>query len=206
MARADTVVFDIGGVLLDWDPRHLYRKIFADSRAMERFLGDICTPEWNVAQDAGRPWEEATALLVEKFPDHEANIRAYRDRWLEMVAGPIPGTVAILEQLRQAGVPLYAITNFASDTLRLAQQHWPFLGRFRDVVISGDEKVLKPDRRIFDILVERNGLAREGLVFIDDAEKNVQGAREAGYQAIHFTGPEALGRELKGLGFDLEGA
>jgi len=201
LSEANTVVFDIGGVLLDWDPRHLYGKIFADAAEMEAFLAEVCTPDWNVAQDAGRPWDEAVALLVAEHPAHEANIRAYRTRWEEMVAGPIPGTVAILERLEAAGVPLYAITNFAGDTFRIAQATYPFLTRFRDVVVSGDEKVLKPDRRIFDILAERNGLEHGRLVFIDDSEKNVAGAREAGLKAIHFTGPEALAEELRAFGF-----
>jgi len=202
--QPDTVVFDIGGVLLDWDPRHMYRKIFNGRDAeMEWFLANVCNSEWNILQDAGRPWEEATDLLIAAHPDHEANIRAYRQRWPEMVAGPIDETVVLLRQLHAAGVPIYAITNFAGDTFRQAQKMFDFLNLFRDTVVSGDEKMLKPEKRIFDLLVDRNGLEHGKLVFIDDAPKNVDGAIKAGLHAIHFTGAGKLRTALIGHGFDV---
>lgn len=204
MMQPDTVVFDIGGVLLDWDPRHMYRKIYAGREdEMEWFLANICTPEWNTHQDAGRPWDEATEMLVKAHPGHEADIRAYRDRWPEMTAGTLDDTVTILRQLHDAGVPIYAITNFAGDTFQIARDTHDFLNLFRDVVVSGDEKMLKPERRIYDLLVSRNDLTHGRLVFIDDAEKNVVGARDAGLHGIHFTGAGPLRTELAELGFDV---
>ena len=201
MTMPEAVVFDIGGVLLDWNPRHLYRKLFADEAAMEHFLTHICSPDWNLEQDKGRPWDEAIRELSAEHPDHAPMIEAYRARWPETVAGAIHDTVMILEELRAAGVPLYAITNFAADTFALAQERFGFLNRFRDVVVSGAEGVLKPQPEIYGILFERQGLAPETLVFIDDAEKNVAGARAVGMSAIHFRSPDQLRGDLVGLGF-----
>ena len=199
----DTVVFDIGGVLLDWNPRHLYTKIFNGREAeMEWFLANICTPEWNMLQDGGRPWSEATDLLVAAHPDHEANIRAFRQRWPEMIAGPIDETVEVLRQLHAADVPVYAITNFAGDTFRIAREMYDFLHLFRDTVVSGDEKMLKPEKRIFDLLADRNALEHGKMVFIDDSPRNVEGAKAAGLHGIHFTGAGALRQALIDHGFD----
>lgn len=201
MSTADIVVFDIGGVLLDWDPRHLFAKIFGTrTDDMEWFLTHVCSSEWNLAQDGGRPWAEAENLLINAHPAHEDNIRAFRARWPEMIAGPIHGTVELLDQLHMAGVPLYAITNFAGDTYKVARQMFPFLNTFRDTVVSGDEKMLKPAKPIFDLLAARNDLEHRRMVFIDDSQKNVDGARAAGLHGIHFTGPDALRSELTALG------
>lgn len=204
MKQPEIVVFDIGGVLLDWDPRHMYAKIFGDRvEEMEWFLANVCTPEWNLSHDAGRDWEEGALAAIKDHPAHEANIRAYRQRWPEMVAGSIGETVTILEDLLEGGVPVYAITNFAGDTFRLVQETYPFLTRFRDVVVSGDEKMLKPEKPIYDLLASRNNLEHGSMVFIDDAEKNIVGAREAGLHGLHFTSPGKLRRDLVDLGFDV---
>ncbi|MHA1546510.1 MAG: HAD family hydrolase [Alphaproteobacteria bacterium] len=136
MTKPTCVVFDIGGVLLDWDPSNLYSQLFpGDETAMEHFLANVCTPAWNLEQDRGRPWAEAEAELVEKFPAHETLIRAYRARWIEMIAGPIGGSVAILKTLRDTGVPLYSITNFAGDTFREGAQNFRFFQGLKDGVI-----------------------------------------------------------------------
>lgn len=200
MAAVDQVVFDIGNVLIRWDPRHLYRKLFAHEAACEDFLERICTNAWNLEQDRGRPWPEAEAELVARFPDQEALIRAYRLRWHEMVPGAIEGSVALLERLLAAGIPVYAITNFATDTFAEAQARFPFLTRFRDVVVSGEVRLVKPDPAIYRILLDRNRLDPTRSLFIDDSPANVAGAQAVGMRAHHFTGPEALAGVLRGHG------
>jgi len=196
-----SVIFDLGGVLLDWDPRHLYRKLFdGDDAAMERFLGEVCTMAWHLQHDAGRPFAETCAELKLKHPDHAALIDAFGDRHDEMTAGAIPGTVALLERLAADAVPLYAITNYPAQTFPVAQQKFPFLGMFRDVAVSGVERVLKPSAELFNILLRRNGLVAAESIFIDDSIRNVEAARILGLHAIHFRSPDALERELAALG------
>jgi 2-haloacid dehalogenase len=196
-----SVIFDLGGVLLDWDPRHLYRKLFeGDDAAMERFLAEICTMAWHLQHDAGRPFAETCAELKREHPGHDALIDAFAHRHEEMTAGAIPGSVALLERLAADGVPLYAITNFPAETFPLARRKFAFLGLFRDVAVSGVERVLKPSAEIFNILLRRNGLVASESVFIDDSTKNVEAARTLGLHAIHFRAPEQLEQELLALG------
>ncbi len=206
MNRVTTVVFDIGNVLIRWDPRHLYRKLLDDEAAMERFLAEVCTDAWNLEQDRGRSFAEAVAERVALFPEHEALIRAYDERWDEMVPGAIDGTVEILDELEAAGVPLYAITNFSTEKFALALRRFPFLGRFRDTVVSAHERLLKPDPAIYRLLLERNGLSAGESVFIDDSPKNVAGAEAAGMAAIHFRSPEDLRARLADLGLPVAAA
>jgi 2-haloacid dehalogenase len=196
----DTVIFDLGGVLIDWNPRHLYRKLFDDAAEMEAFLRDVCAPAWNLEQDRGRPWAQAVAELSAAHPDKAELIAAYRGRWLEMLKGPIDGTVAILEALHAAGVPLYALTNWSAETYPIAEELYGFLGRFRGVVVSGRIGLVKPDAAIYDHTIARFGVVPGRTVFIDDSAKNVAGAAAAGLRAVHFTGPEALARDLAALG------
>lgn len=198
--EVDIVVFDIGNVLIEWDPRHLYRKLFPDPERMEWFLATVCHAEWNAMQDAGRTWEEAVAEAIGRHPEWEPQIRAYRERWHEMIPGPIDGTVAILERLHAQGTPVYAITNFASDTFREAQARFPFLTLFRDVVVSGDERLLKPDPRIYRLIAERCGFDLARSVFIDDMPKNVAAARAVGMQAVQFVGADDLAERRAGFG------
>jgi len=196
----DTVVFDIGNVLIRWDPRHLYRKLFAEPAAMERFLAEVCTDAWNLEQDRGRPWAEAIAERAALFPQHAALIRAYSERWHEMVPGEVEGSVAILEALREGGVPLYAITNFSTEKFEEAEARFPFLRDFRDVVVSGRERLLKPDPAIYRRLLDRNGLDAARCLFIDDSAANVRGAEAVGMRAHHFAGAAGLRAELRALG------
>ena len=196
-----TVVFDLGGVLIDWDPRHLYRKLFpGDAAGMERFLSEVCTGAWNLQQDAGRPWAEATAALKAEYPAQAALIDAFHRRWPEMIAGPIAGTVDILADLKAAGTPLYALTNWSAETYPVALERFPFMEWFRGVVVSGQEKLIKPDPRIYRLLVERHGLRPEDIVYIDDNVRNAAAATALGMHGIHFTGPPALRQELVSLG------
>ena len=186
------IVFDLGAVLIDWDPRHLYSKVFDDAQEMEWFLANVCTSEWNLEQDRGRSFEDAIAEASARHPDYAPHIALYHTRWHEMIKGPIAGTVAILEELHEKGTPLYAITNWHGDKFRETRQRFPFLDIFRDIVVSGDEKIIKPDPTIYQRLFDRNGLKASDCFFIDDNVKNIKGAKAVGMMAHHFTTPEKL--------------
>ena len=195
------VVFDIGNVLIEWDPRFLYRKIFAEQEAMEWFLSHVCTSAWNLEQDRGRSFADAVAERIALYPDHEAAIRAFDERWTETVSGPIAQSVDLLRQLRQAGVPDYAITNFSHEKFGIAKERFPFLAEFRGTIVSGEEKLLKPEPAIYRLLLDRYGLEAADCVFIDDSAANVEGARAVGMHALHFTSPQQLKSDLQALGF-----
>lgn len=195
------VVFDIGEVLLDWDPRHLYRKIFTDPDQMEWFLREVCTPEWNREQDGGRLWTEAVAERITLFPDYAETIRAFDERWAETVSEAVHGSVTLLEKLRAANVPNYAITNFSEEKFVIAQKLFPFLAQFDGIVVSGTEKLLKPDPRIYRLLLDRHELNAADCLFIDDIKANVEAARTIGMQAVQFTDPAQLATDLRTYGF-----
>ena len=193
------VVFDIGGVLIDWNPRHLYRRLIADPDELERFLAEVCTMEWNLTIDAGRSFDDACASLAREHPDHAELIHAWR-RQDEMVAGEIAGVGDLVSRLRNRGVPLYLLTNMPSAVYRSRRDQFAVLREFSGAVVSGDEGVLKPSAVIFERLVERFGLAPESTLFIDDTERNVQGARALGFVAHHFVGAAELEVALAGYG------
>lgn len=202
--RPDTVVFDIGNVLIQWDPRLLYRSIFENEADADRFLAEVLPPEWNLEQDRGRSFAEGIAEALARRPDHREEILAWDTRWHEMVPGEVPGSVEILTALKTAGVPLYAITNFSSEKFAECEQRFPFLAdSFIDVVVSAHERLVKPDPRIYHVLFSRNDLAPENTVFIDDSPANVEAARSVGMHAIHFTDAPALKASLIDLGFQL---
>jgi 2-haloacid dehalogenase len=204
MRRPNRVVFDIGNVLIHWDVRALYSKIFVDQSRMEDFLARVLPPEWNLEQDRGRAWDEAEAERIAAHPEFEREIRAFRARWHETVPGEIAGTVAILAALKANGAPLYAITNFAADTFAETRERFPFLAdSFDDVVVSGVERVVKPDPRIYRILLDRQGLDATDCVFVDDSLKNVEAAASLGFHARLFTGPDRLAADLRALGFSI---
>lgn len=194
------VVFDIGNVLIHWEPRALYRKIFQNEEEVSWFLENVCTHDWNLEQDRGRSFEEGVAEVTARFPQHAEAIAAYHARWTETVLGPIEGSVQILDELSARGTPLYAITNFNQDKFRETRQRFLFLSAFRDIVVSGDERVIKPDPAIYRLLLDRNGLEAASCLFIDDSEKNVRGAEAVGMKGHHFTSPEALRADLAGMG------
>jgi len=200
-AERDVVVFDLGGVLIEWDPRHLYRKLFAgDEAAMEHFLANVCTHDWNRGQDAGRSFAEACGLLKAEHPDKAELIDAYFARFDEMMPGPIEGSVEILSELRARGTPLYCLTNFSAETYPPTFERFAFLRWFRGVLVSGEVGVIKPDPRIFELLIERFGIDPRRAVYIDDVAANAMAARPFGIHGIHFTGPAALREELAALG------
>jgi 2-haloacid dehalogenase len=202
-ANITTVVFDIGNVLVAWDPRNLYRRYFQGREdEMEWFLKNVCTPAWNIEQDRGRSFTEAVNLLVKEHPpEWHPMIRAFDEEWHETISGPIHGTVAILKALKDKGVPIYAITNWNQDKFREALERFQFLKNFDGIVVSGDEGLLKPDREIFELFFDRYDVRPESAVFVDDSLHNVEGARAVGMQALHFSSPETLARDLRGLGF-----
>ncbi|NJK88546.1 MAG: HAD family phosphatase [Myxococcales bacterium] len=193
------VVFDLGGVLIDWNPRHLYRKLLSDED-MEKFLSEVATGPWNEQMDEGKPFEEGIRELSLRFPNQAKLIRLYFERWPEMLRGDIPGTVAILEDLHRQRFPLYALTNWSSETFAFAKERFDFLQRFRGIVVSGVERVKKPDPRIFEILLSRYELDPADGIYIDDVEKNVHAAKTLGLDGILFEGPEALTIELERRG------
>ncbi len=196
------VVFDFGNVLLHWDPRIVYRSIFRSETEVDDFLTRVLPPEWNHEQDRGRNWKDAEDHQITLFPAYATEIRAFRAHWRHMVPYPIGGTVHILEKLRAAEVPLYGITNFASDTLQEAKTIYPFLAHsFIDIVVSGDEKLLKPDPAIYQVLLKRQKLDAADCVFIDDSRANVEAASRLGFHALHFTTSEVFAADLRALGF-----
>jgi 2-haloacid dehalogenase len=194
--RIDSVVFDVGGVLLDWDPEYLYRQMIADDDERRWFLTEVCSAEWNAAQDAGRNWADATSELAARFPAHTALITAYDEQWEEMVAGPLEESVEVLQDLREAAVPTFALTNFSAEKWIVAKNRWDFLNRFDGEVVSGVEGVTKPDPEIYRILLDRYGLDPSRTFYTDDLASNVEAARDLGFVAEVFVDASTLRRQL----------
>jgi 2-haloacid dehalogenase len=198
MPKPDTVIFDLGGVLIDWNPRYLYRKIFSTEEEVSWFLENVCTPEWNEQQDAGRPFEEATLDLQMKFPQHKEAIRAWYDRWEETIGGPIDETVKLLSALRQQKQHrLYALTNWSAETFPWAKKTFDFLHWFEGIVVSGEEGMVKPQPAFYRVLLDRYGINAASAVFIDDNFLNVEGARAVGIDGVHFRGADQLRQDLE---------
>ncbi len=201
----NTIIFDLGGVLIDWNPKYLFEKIFDSKEEMEHFLNEICTPDWNEEQDAGRSIEEATNLLVQQHPEHANNIRAFYGRWPEMLGGVLEGTVTIFNKLKQKGIyKILALTNWSAETYPIAQQQFEFLNRFDGVVVSGTEKLRKPYTQFYQILLDRYQVQPNEALFIDDNLRNIKAAQAMGIDSIHFTTPEALVNELAMRGIILD--
>jgi 2-haloacid dehalogenase len=198
--RPKAVVFDLGGVLLDWDPRYLYRKLFDDEAEMNRFLSEVCTMEWHHAHDLGVPPEETIPPLIEAHPEYEEMIWAWPRRSEEMLKGPIEESVTILRSLKDAGVPIYALTNMETWTYPGRRARYPFLRWFDGTVVSGFEGVAKPDPKVFELVLKRFGLEAATTLLIDDSAKNVAAARNVGMQAIEFESPTQLRQRLKEAG------
>ncbi|MEX1037850.1 MAG: HAD family phosphatase [Acidimicrobiia bacterium] len=194
--RIEAVVFDVGGVLLDWNPEYLFRKLIEDDAERRLFLTEICSPEWNAAQDAGRSWGEATSELSRSFPEYSELIAAYDERWEETIAGPIDETVAVLNDLRTAGIPTYALTNFSAEKWEVATDRWDFLDGFEGAVVSGVEKVPKPDLRIYRILLDRYALDPNRTFYTDDMKANVEAASAVRIDAEVFVDPGTLRQQL----------
>ena len=198
-AAPTTVVFDLGGVLIAWDPRLLYRTLLPEDE-VEAFLAEVEFLEWNHHQDAGRPFAEAVEDHARRFPHRRELLAAYFERFPESLAGSIDGTVEILEELQRGGVRLLALTNWSAETFDHARERFGFLSRFEDILVSGEVKVAKPDPRIFALLLERYGLDPRSTVYIDDSAKNVAAGEAAGLRSLRFDSPEQLRADLTELG------
>ncbi|NOU03688.1 MAG: HAD family phosphatase [Novosphingobium sp.] len=194
--KIEAVVFDVGNVLVRWDRRLPYENHFADPAELDRFLDEVIPLSWHAQHDAGRPAAEMVAERSAQFPEHADLIADWFTRFNESIPGPVPGSPELVEQLHRAAVPLYAITNFGADTWTGFAPTFPLLNRFRDIVVSGVEKVAKPDPAIYALAVRRFGHAPGAMLFVDDSEANVIAARDCGWQAHHFTGAEDLRADL----------
>ncbi|PZU85510.1 MAG: HAD family hydrolase [Shinella sp.] len=194
------VVFDIGGVLIDWNPVHLYGPIFRDEQATEAFLRDICNAAWNEQFDAGKPFADGIAELISAYPDKAELICIYWDRWEEMLGGEIAGTVDILRRLKNARIPVHAISNFSAETFPRAVAVFPFLDQFDTLVVSGREGLIKPDPEIFHLFLRRAGLDAADCIFIDDKADNIAAAASLGFHTLHFKDAGQLEERLVSLG------
>lgn len=202
-AASPTVVFDVGNVLLRWDPRLVYRELIPEPERLEWFMQNVCTAAWNIEQDRGRSWADAVALLVSQHPEWEREIRAYDERWHESVPGVIADSVAVLGELKGRGDKVYAITNFSREKWAECLIRFPFLQSFDGVIVSAHERLIKPDPAIFELLLNRYDLVAGDCIFVDDSAKNIDGARGVGMQAVHFVEPIDLRSELRERGLTL---
>ena len=201
MSKFETVIFDLGGVLVDWNPDYLYKPIFNDDERMNDFYARICTPDWNEQQDEGRTLKEATEELVARFPHEEENIRLYYDRWEDMLKGPVDGTVEVFRKLKEKGdLKLYALTNWSAETFPVALNRFDFLHWFDGRLVSGEEKMRKPFRPIYETIIKKFNINPDTAIYIDDNARNLTVPKEMGIHTIHFTSPEALEEELKSVG------
>jgi 2-haloacid dehalogenase len=195
--KVDTIIFDLGAVLIDWNPRYLYRKIYKTEEEIDWFLENICTHDWNEKQDAGRSFAEATDELLKKHPEHEVAIRAWYGRWQETMNGPIQGSVDIFRELKDSGrYKMYALTNWSAETFPWALEKFDFLQWFDGIVVSGHEKTRKPFPEFFQILFDRHQVNPVTALFIDDNLRNIEGGRALGLPGIHFVSPLQLREEL----------
>jgi len=195
-----TIVFDLGGVLIDWNRRYLYQKIFSDPVELEFFLDEICTLEWNAPMDSDKSFQDAIDELIPQFPKYEEQIRAYFSRWKEMIGGVFQGTVEILGELKKSGYPLAALSNWSSETFPQVKDQYEFLKWFSPLVISGYIGYKKPDPEPFQILLHELGLKAGDCLFIDDMEDNIREARRQGFDAIQFVTPDQLRKSLIDMG------
>jgi 2-haloacid dehalogenase len=195
------VIFDLGGVVVDWNPLYVFREVFAgDAARMAEFFTKICPQSWNEKQDAGFPIAQATAERVARYPAWEKEIRAYYGRWIEMVGGPIPGTSELIDELAATGVPQYALSNWSAELFPLVRGRFAAFTRFEKIFLSGDYQLIKPDARFYRAALAEIHLPPESLVFVDDNQANIAGAEAVGLSALHFTGAEKLRADLRALG------
>jgi 2-haloacid dehalogenase len=195
-----TIIFDLGGVLVDWNPQHLFRKIFPDQEEMDFFLREVCSLEWNAQIDRGYPFKVAIAELTAEHPEYTDQINAYFDRWDEMISGSFPETVKILKEIKDAGYPLVGLSNWSGETLPRVAHQFEFLNWFDPLVLSGEVKMVKPDPDIYHYLLKEINREPGECIFIDDSEVNIQTAEKLGFEGIHFSSPQQLRDRLDQLG------
>ena len=195
------IIFDFGNVLLEWDPRNVYRRYFPnDDQAMEQFLQEVNFMEWNAQQDKGRKFAEGVAELSRQFPHYTKLIQAYHDNWKDSIGRHFEGTVEIMKRLKKAGYPLYGLSNWSAETFPIARKKYDFFHLLDDAVISGEVGLIKPEPEIFELLLEKIGKPAHACVFIDDALANIEQAQKMGFVTVHFQSPEHLEEELHRLG------
>jgi 2-haloacid dehalogenase len=201
MAKIDTIICDLGGVLVDWNPRYVYNEVFeGDTKKVAWFLNNICTSEWNLQQDAGKLMATATEELVTQYPQYEKWIRIYYDRWEDMLKGAIPETVQVLKDIKATEkYRLYALTNWSAETFHIALERFDFLQLFEGILVSGAEKMVKPDKAIYELCLNRFKINRKNAIFIDDSLPNVKGAESVGLKSIHFKNAKQLKTALTNL-------
>lgn len=200
--KINTIIFDLGNVLIDWNPKYVFDKLFDDEDRKKYFFENICTMEWNEAQDAGRPIKEATEELVAQYPEWKEYIEAYYNQWTEMLGGPIHDTVEIFKELKQSGkYKLYALTNWSAELFPYALELYEFLHWFDGRVVSGEEKMRKPHPEFYHLLLTRFNVQPEEALFIDDNLRNIHAAQQIGIKTMHFTSPDQLRKELVQQGF-----
>jgi 2-haloacid dehalogenase len=194
----NTIIFDLGAVLIDWNPHYMYRTLFSDEEEMKKFLATVCTSEWNEEQDGGRTVQEGTDLLVKQYPEHEANIRAFYSRWEEMLGEPFWDTIEIFKELKESGkYKIYALTNWSAETFPYAVSRYDFLNWFDGIVVSGAEKMRKPHPEFYQLLLNRHHVKPDEAVFIDDNYRNILAAEKVGIKSIHHISAEATRKELE---------
>ncbi|MEO0812242.1 MAG: HAD family phosphatase [Myxococcota bacterium] len=199
MAAIEHVIFDLGGVLIDWNPRYLYRKLIGSEAEIERFLSEVCPPEWNALHDAGQPFAKGIADAIERHPHDAPLIRAYFDRWPEMLGGVIEDTLALLERVKARAQPVFALTNWSAETFPWALRRYPFLSDFDSILVSGEHGLAKPDPEIFELARRRFDVDPARTLFIDDSLPNVESAKRLGFQVHHFVDATQLEPVLKTL-------
>ena len=197
------IVFDFGGVLVDWNPEYLFKNVFKDRSELDHFLENICTPDWNEKQDAGRSLTEAIQTLQKRHPEYRDEIRLYYHEWTTMLGGPIEQNVALLEPLKM-NYRIFGLTNWSAETFPIAYDLFPFFGDFEGIVVSGEERLAKPDEQIYLLLLERYGLSGEECLFIDDNAWNIKAARALGFHTLHLKGNVRLKEELILLGIRIQ--
>ena len=191
------VIWDLGGVLIDWNPEYLYSRVFRSRYAIKYFLDNICTSDWNEEQDGGRSFQEGTELLISRFPEYTPEIQAFYGRWREMLGGEIRTSVEILDKMKRNGnMPLYALTNWSAESFPIALELYEFLHWFDGILVSGAEGIKKPDPAIYELILDRYQLDRSAVLFIDDNIRNINAARASGIESVHYTDAESLKQSL----------
>lgn len=199
-ATIQAVIFDFGNVLLEWNPRHVYRRYFPnDEEAMEQFFREVNFMDWNLQQDKGRPFAEGVAELSKQFPHYSDLIQAYHDNWEDSIGDYLAGTVEIMKQLKNSGYSLYGLSNWSAETFPIAREKYDFFHLLDDYVISGEVGMIKPEPEIFELLLKKIGKPVNECLFIDDALVNIQQAQKMGFATVHFQSPEQLENELRTL-------
>ena len=203
--KIDTIIFDLGGVLVDWNPEYVYKKIFkGDMKKVKWFLNHVCTYEWNLQQDAGRTIEEAVKIKVSEYPEYEDLIQLYYNQWHEMFSGPIQKNVNLFKKFKTAGFyNVYALTNWSAQKWPKALELFPFLNDFDGVVVSGQEKTIKPHPKIYSIIINRFNLTPEKTLFIDDNLHNIEAANAFNFNTIHFKNTTQLQNEIALFGIKI---